>query len=143
MKLIKSIWHYILIVYYQLAFITGGVIDDEYYLEVARQWMDLDKYRRAIRNLEMALKTYDVSSVRYNLAWCYQNTGEYEKACINYDKAHEKHLHPIYKIYFAYCKNCLGKKEESIKIMNELKEIKMDESTLEEFNRINNLINNK
>jgi tetratricopeptide (TPR) repeat protein len=118
----------------------GGVIDDEYYIQTASQWMDIDNYKRAILNLEIALKTYDVSNVRYYLAWCYQNIGEFEKAYMNYENAYNKKKQNIYLIYMAYCKHCLGKHEDSINLLNDLKNRDMDSKTKSEFNRIESLI---
>jgi tetratricopeptide (TPR) repeat protein len=140
MNTIKKFWHVFLIIYYKLAFITGGVLPDEYYVKTAIQWMDLDNYKRAILNLEIAIKFYDVSYVRYYLAWCYQNLGEYEKACVNYNKAYEKKKDMIYLIYVAYCEFCLGNKEKATQMINEIKEKHIDDRLVKEFERIEKII---
>lgn len=134
--------HAFLIVYYQLAFITGGILEDEFYTKTALRWMDLKNYKRAIRNLEKALKTYDVSYVRYKLALCYQCLGEYEKAYLNFNIAHEKNKIDTYLIFMAFCKYHTKDIENATKILQGLDKDKLDEDDLERFKVVDDLINN-
>jgi len=56
MKTVKTIWKYFLILYNKLVFMTGGILEEELYWNTAQCWMDLDNYRKAIRNYEKYLK---------------------------------------------------------------------------------------
>lgn len=136
MNFFINIWRIFLIIYYKLAFITGGFLDEEYYVKTATQYMELKNFKRAILNLEKALKTYDVSYIRTNVAWCYLQLREYEKAIVQYDKAYEKKKDGTFLIYSAYCKYYLGNKDEAFKMMNDIKVRHSESAVLKELERI-------
>jgi tetratricopeptide (TPR) repeat protein len=138
MKLLKFSWNFILIVYYKLAFNIAGIMEEEYYVQTARYWMQLGKYKKAIVNLEKAIKVYDVSYIRSNLAYCYIKIGKCEQACVHYEKAYEKKKDLTYIVYIAYCKYHTGNKDEAFKLINEVNSSSTDKNVLEEANRIGN-----
>lgn len=140
MKSIKVIWKYFIIIYNKLVYMAGGILEEELYWKTAKCWMDIDNYRRATRNYEKYLKIYDVSYVRYYLAWCYQNLGEIEKALINYEKAYEKKKENIYVLYIAHCKYILGDKTAAVALMKNLKNENMEDKLLKEYERIEKII---
>ena len=140
MNFILNVWHIFLIIYYKLAFVSGGFIDEEYYVKTAAQYMELNNFKRAILNLEKALKTYDVSYIRNNIAWCYLKLGEYEKAIIQYDKAYEKKKDGTFLIYSAYCKYFLGNKDDAFKMISDIKLRHTETTVLKELERIEKCI---
>jgi tetratricopeptide (TPR) repeat protein len=140
MKYFKAIWHIFIIVYYKLAYYTGFVLDETYYVSTARQWMEINQYKKAIKYLEKAKKEYDVSYVRYYLGWCYQHVLEFEKALVNYEKAYEKQKQPIYLIYQAYCKFALNQTDDATHILNSLKRNELEPPELKELERIEDII---
>lgn len=48
-------------------------------------WKELDNYKRALKNFKNLQKIICVTYVRYYIALCYHNSGEYEKAIPNYE----------------------------------------------------------
>ena len=141
-KVINTSWHIFLVIYYKLAFYTGGLIDDEYYVAAGNNWVKLNNYERAISNYKMALKTEDISFTRNMIGWCYLKLRKYEEACLHYNKAYEKKNDIIHLIGVAYCKHYLGKSNEAKSILNDIKTNNKDinQDNLEDINQLEEII---
>jgi tetratricopeptide (TPR) repeat protein len=120
-KIFNTLWQIFLLIYYKLAFYTGGLIDDEYYIEAGNAWSNLNNFKKAILNYKMALKTEDISITRNWIGWCYLNLGKYEEAYIHYSKAHEQNNDISHLIGMANCKYSLGNTIEAKSIINNIK----------------------
>jgi tetratricopeptide (TPR) repeat protein len=125
-KIFNTLWHIFLLIYYKLAFYTGGLIDDEYYIPAGNTWVNLKNYKRAISNYKMALKTSDISFTRNMIGLCYIKLDKFEEAQLHYSKAYEQKNDILHLIGIAYCKCYLGKLNEAKSIINDIKKNNKD-----------------
>ena len=120
MRVLSKTWAIIRLIFAYLQFWTFPTPEEDFYIMKGRCYVDLGRYRRAIKNYRKAQRDSHDGRIDAAIGYCYSRIGDHEEAVENYRRGSSKTRDHRTRIGLAIEEYETGNLEASERVIREL-----------------------